>query len=124
MEQAGCAEEEASGEKEKERTQPKTKSEGDSESKIPQKAKDDLDKIDKDPDAYLEDYNGNYPFKDQPNKAKGETKILNPNVASYKEWDINPYKYGQNRGTERIVTGSDGSAWYTPDHYKTWYQIR
>ncbi|MCC8027696.1 MAG: DUF6531 domain-containing protein [Clostridium sp.] len=31
MEQAGCAEEEASGEKEKERTQPKTKSEGDSE---------------------------------------------------------------------------------------------
>lgn len=65
-----------------------------------------------------------YPFKDQPNKAKGETKIPNPNVASYKEWDINPYKYGQNRGTERIVTGSDGSAWYTPDHYKTWYQIR
>ena len=98
--------------------------EGDSETKIPQKARDALEKIDKDPDAYLEDYNGNYPFKDQPNKAKRETKIPNPNVASYKEWDINPYKYGQNRGTERVVTGSDGSAWYTPDHYKTWYQIR
>lgn len=100
------------------------KDEGDSDSKIPQKAKDALDKIDKDPDSYLEDYNGNYPFRDQPNKAKGETKIPNPNIASYKEWDINPYKYGQNRGAERIVTGSDGSAWYTPDHYKTWYQIR
>ncbi|WP_166445814.1 DNRLRE domain-containing protein [Enterocloster lavalensis] len=98
--------------------------EGDSDSKIPQKAKEALDKIDKDPDSYLEDYNGNYPFRDQPNKAKGETKIPNPNVATYTEWDINPYKYGQNRGTERIVTGSDGSAWYTPDHYKTWYQIR
>lgn len=80
--------------------------------------------IDKDPQAYLEDYNGNYPFRDQPSITKGETKIPNPNVATYKEWDINPYKYGQNRGAERIVTGSDGSAWYTPDHYKTWYQMR
>lgn len=99
-----------------------TKREADS--KIPQKAKDALNKIHKDPDAYLKDYSGNYPFRDQPNKAKGETKIPNPNATSYKEWDINPYKYGQNKGTERIVTGSDGSAWYTPDHYKTWYQIQ
>lgn len=60
-----------------------TKREADS--KIPQKAKDALNKIHKDPDAYLKDYSGNYPFRDQPNKAKGETKIPNPNVTSYKE---------------------------------------
>ena len=53
-----------------------------SDSKIPQKAKDALDKIDKDPDSYLEDHNGNYPFRDEPNKAKGETKIPNRNIAT------------------------------------------
>lgn len=63
-----------------------------------------MDKIDKDPDSYLEDYNGNYPFRAQPNKAKGETKIPNPNVATYKEWDINPYKYGPRHGIRRITT--------------------
>lgn len=99
-------------------------SEGDNDSKIPQKSKDALEKIDKDPEGYLEDYYGNYPFRNQPNAAIGKSKIPNQNVASYKEWDINPYQYGKNRGGERIVTGSDGSAWYTPDHYKTWYQIR
>jgi guanyl-specific ribonuclease Sa len=42
---------------------------------------------------------------------------------SYREWDVNPYT-GANRGTERLVTGSDGSAWYTNDHYNTFVRIR
>jgi guanyl-specific ribonuclease Sa len=42
---------------------------------------------------------------------------------SYREWDVNPYT-GANRGTERLVTGSDGSAWYTNDHYNTFLRIR
>jgi guanyl-specific ribonuclease Sa len=42
---------------------------------------------------------------------------------TYREWDVNPYT-GANRGTERLVTGSDGSAWYTDDHYDTFVRIR
>ena len=95
--------------------------EGESETKVPQKAKDALDKIDKDPETYLEDYYGGIEFKNKPNTKIGETKIPNKNITSYTEYDINPYKYGKPRGTERLVVGRDGSAWYTPDHYKTWY---
>jgi ribonuclease T1 len=37
----------------------------------------------------------------------------------YQEWDVNPKQRGRNRGTERIITGSDNTAYYTGDHYKT-----
>ncbi|WP_280261778.1 ribonuclease domain-containing protein [Nocardia wallacei] len=43
---------------------------------------------------------------------------------TYKEWDVNPKKRGQTRDAERIVTGSDGSAYYTGDHYKTFTRMR
>jgi guanyl-specific ribonuclease Sa len=42
----------------------------------------------------------------------------------YQEWDVNPKKNGQGRDAERIVTGNDGSAWYTLDHYETFTRIR
>lgn len=42
----------------------------------------------------------------------------------YQEWDVNPKKNGQGRDAERIVTGNDGSAWYTLDHYDTFTRIR
>ncbi|MFI1465539.1 ribonuclease domain-containing protein [Nocardia carnea] len=42
----------------------------------------------------------------------------------YQEWDVNPKKRGQSRDAERIVTGSDGSAWYTGDHYDTFTRMR
>lgn len=42
----------------------------------------------------------------------------------YQEWDVNPKVPGQARDEERIVTGSDGSAWYTTDHYGTFHRIR
>lgn len=42
----------------------------------------------------------------------------------YHEWDVNPKMEGQNRGTERIITGSDGRAWYTNDHYRTFREIK
>ncbi len=35
----------------------------------------------------------------------------------YQEWDVHPHLEHVNRGAERIVTGSDGRAWYTDDHY-------
>jgi guanyl-specific ribonuclease Sa len=41
----------------------------------------------------------------------------------YSEWDVHPKIEGQNRGPERLVTGSDHSAWYTKDHYKSFLKI-
>ncbi|HWH93963.1 MAG TPA: RHS repeat-associated core domain-containing protein [Baekduia sp.] len=42
----------------------------------------------------------------------------------YQEWDVNPYAKGVNRGGERLVTGSDGSAYYTTNHYDTFTRFR
>lgn len=42
----------------------------------------------------------------------------------YQEWDVNEHVPGRNRGAERLVTGSDGSAHYTSDHYRTFKRIR
>jgi guanyl-specific ribonuclease Sa len=42
----------------------------------------------------------------------------------YREWDVNPLRPGVNRGAERLVTGSDGSAYYTDDHYDSFRKIR
>ncbi len=41
----------------------------------------------------------------------------------YREWDVHPKMQGQNRGPERLITGSDPSAWYTSDHYKTFVRL-
>lgn len=43
---------------------------------------------------------------------------------TYTEWDVNRREPGRGRDAERIVTGSDGSAWYTADHYNTFVEIR
>ncbi len=42
----------------------------------------------------------------------------------YQEWDVNPKIRGVNRGAERLVTGSDGKAYYTNDHYRTFQEIK
>lgn len=42
---------------------------------------------------------------------------------TYKEFDTKPYQKGLNRGAERIVVGSDGSAYYTSNHYKTFTKM-
>ncbi len=42
----------------------------------------------------------------------------------YQEWDVNPKKHGKNRGTERIITASNGQAFYTNDHYATFIEIK
>ena len=52
------------------------------------------------------------PLKDSDNK-----------IIRYSEWDVHTKVKGQNRGPERLVTGSDHSAYYTRDHYKTFMKI-
>ncbi len=41
----------------------------------------------------------------------------------YREWDVNPKKKNKNRGSERLVTGDNGSAYYTSDHYHSFTEI-
>jgi guanyl-specific ribonuclease Sa len=58
------------------------------------------------------------------NDGRGDGEVLpqtdaEGNPITYREWDINPHTPGVNRGPERLVTGSDGSKWYTGDHYGT-----
>jgi ribonuclease T1 len=43
---------------------------------------------------------------------------------NYQEWDVNPKIQGKNRGAERLVTGSDGKAYYTDDHYRSFVVVR
>ena len=45
-------------------------------------------------------------------------------AVTYHEWDVHPKEPGVNRGAERLVTGSDGSAYYTTDHYRTFRKLR
>jgi ribonuclease T1 len=42
----------------------------------------------------------------------------------YREWDVHPKVSGQNRGPERLITGSDQSAWYTQDHYSHFSKLK
>jgi RHS repeat-associated protein len=46
------------------------------------------------------------------------------NPVTYREYDVNPYQTGVNRGTERIVIGSDGKAYYTDNHYQSFTPMR
>jgi RHS repeat-associated protein len=47
-----------------------------------------------------------------------------PQGVKYREHDIYPGPGPKARGLERLVTGSDGSAWYTADHYHTFTNLR
>lgn len=53
-----------------------------------------------------------------PQKTKADKPI------QYREWDVNPKQKGQNRGAERLVTGSDDRAWYTRDHYNSFVEVK
>lgn len=66
-------------------------------------------------------YVGGREFKNR----EGRLKSMTPygRRISYREWDVNPKRQGRNRGPERLVTGDDTSAWFSPDHYKTFIEI-
>lgn len=60
---------------------------------------------------------GNYEKRLPQKTSKGS-------VIYYREWDVFPKIKNKSRGAERLVTGSDRSAWYTSDHYTSFTQIR
>lgn len=57
-------------------------------------------------------------------EGKLPIKDIEGHKIRYREWDIKPGIKGVNRGPLRLVTGSDGSAWFTRDHYQNFIQIR
>ena len=65
-------------------------------------------------------YKGGRKYRNIP-LDKGAQKL--PQGTNYREYDVNPYVPGKNRGKERIVIGDDGSVWYTNDHYFRFIQI-
>lgn len=69
------------------------------------------------PDGYVGGREFQNREKRLPQKAPDGKKIR------YSEWDVHPKTAGKDRGPERLVTGSDHSAWYTKDHYKSFLKI-
>ena len=87
---------------------------------IPDKAKDIAKQVKSNNGAPPKGYKGGRTYKNIP-LEEGAQKL--PEGVNYREYDINPYVKGQNRGAERIVIGDDNSVWYTNDHYYTFTQI-
>jgi guanyl-specific ribonuclease Sa len=68
---------------------------------------------------------GGQPFD---NDGRGGAQVLplvdaHGNAITYRRWNVNPSPAGKS-DQERIVTGSDGSAYYTNNHYHTFEQMR
>ncbi len=52
------------------------------------------------------------------------SKLPYLNGQTYQEWDVNPCVAGQGRDGERIVTSSDGTVYYSNDHYKNFTELK
>jgi guanyl-specific ribonuclease Sa len=95
------------------------------ENNVPRKVYDTLDTINKTGSA-PDGFRGGRRFI---NDGRNGGQVLprfdeNGEQIIYKEWDVNPYQRSVSRGVERLVTGSDGSAFYTNDHYNTFVRIK
>ena len=58
------------------------------------------------------------------NKGTLPTKDRNGKSITYKEYDVDNKTAGKNRSSRRFVKGSDGSIYYTDDHYKTFIKVK
>ena len=88
---------------------------------IPPKVFKVLDYIKKNGEA-MDGYVGGRNFQNRERQL--DIKDASGRKIQYQEWDVNPKKQGKNRGAERLVTGSDGRAWYTNDHYQSFVEIK
>jgi ribonuclease T1 len=70
------------------------------------------------PDGYV----GGRTFQNREHRL--EEKDPKGRAIRYREWDVYPKIDGKNRGAERLITGSDQSAWYTRDHYRTFVEVK
>ncbi|PCI97018.1 MAG: hypothetical protein COB15_08615 [Flavobacteriales bacterium] len=91
---------------------------------IPEKAKKVLDIV-KSKSTAPKGYKGGRTFSND-GRLGGEilpTSTPHGKPIVYKEWDVNPFTKGVNRGSERIVTGSNGKSYYTNNHYKSFTEM-
>lgn len=86
---------------------------------VPDQAKDIASQVKAKNGAAPKGYKGGKVYQNIP--KEGVQKL--PEGINYKEYDVNPYVKGQNRGMERMIVGDDGSAWYTNNHYETFTKI-
>jgi guanyl-specific ribonuclease Sa len=66
-------------------------------------------------------YRGNKKFENdgRAGSARLPSSDSSGQPITYRRYDIHPARAGVGRGEERIVVGSDGRAWYTRDHYRS-----
>jgi ribonuclease T1 len=89
-------------------------------SKVPQKVYDVLKYVRENGSA-MDSYVGGRKFGNFENLLP--KKDENGRKINYQEWDVNPKQQGRNRGTERLITGSDGKAYFTNNHYKSFVNV-
>ena len=87
---------------------------------VPDKAWNTLDHID-----VTDGPPAGHSFKEFGNDGRsGTTRIPNSDGHAFVEYDVDANPVGS-RNTERIVVDlTNGSVWYTPDHYFTWVRMR
>jgi len=94
---------------------------------IPQKAEDVLKRAEEKGSPFP-GYPGGRTFNNipEPGAQKLPEKDADGNLITYQEWDTDPRppKKTGGRNSERVITGSDGSAYYTSRHYKTFNIMR
>jgi guanyl-specific ribonuclease Sa len=92
---------------------------------LPAKVRETLEYVDRHGQA-PDGYQGGRTFHNSANQGEQPLPYRDARGQSirYREWDVNPKLPGVNRGPERLITGSDGSAYYTRDHYRTFLRIR
>ncbi|MGB7067864.1 MAG: ribonuclease domain-containing protein, partial [Pyrinomonadaceae bacterium] len=88
---------------------------------VPQRVRDALRRIKQSNGRSPSGYKGGRTFQNR--EGNLPTRDSRGNPVTYKEYDVNPHTPGVNRGGERIMRGSDGSSYYTNDHYKTFKKI-
>ena len=87
---------------------------------VPQKAKDTYEYVTSHNGSPKPGYKGGRTYA---NDGRSGSQIL-PTNTTYREYDVNPYIKGVNRGSERLVIGANSTGWYTKNHYRTFIQIK
>lgn len=81
-------------------------------------------------DRYVKNHDGEAPtgFKGGKQFMSHEEKLSqigrDGNAIVYREYDVNLWVKGVNRGAERLVRGADGSSYITISHYETFIRIK
>lgn len=88
---------------------------------VPQKALKVLDYVRAHEGRAPEGYEGGREFKNF--EAKLPRVDARGRRLRYREYDVNPHRAHVGRGVERLVVGSDGKAYYTRDHYRSFIPV-